>query len=285
MVESIYRWRNTRETLGYGMIWTLLCLQPYLVLAIPFVAALFFLLVPSFLQLHPPPPSNIPLPPDLDAWSTNTGRAKNFGGSAEGRDFLLNMRDIQNSMSDYSTTYDDISRTITDYANFANEKKSSVTLFVCVVGALGSIVAAAYIPVRLIALFTGWLALFSGHPSFKDTAERVKAASRHSQEKIVQTVSRRVDQEYIVPATKPEIRVVVVYEYRHEGGDTFYSGFSTIGNAGSEDEYVTSNIENVQAPQGYAFLTSSQWTIVEDDVQLSGKLKRTTLKRKVVRKL
>lgn len=267
------------------MIWSLLCLQPYLILAIPFVSALFSLLVPSFLQLHPPPPSNIPLPPDLDAWSTNTGHAKHFGGTAEGRDFLLNMRDIQNSMDDYTKTYDQMSKTITDYANFADERKSSVTLFVCVFGTIISILSAAYIPVRLIALIIGWVGLFSGHPSFKDTLYQVRAASRRSQERIVQEISRKVDDEYISPESHPEVRLVVVYEYRNHNGEPFYSGFATIGNAGSEDDYVTNNIEAVQAPQGYGYIQGSKWTVEEGEEHVSGSLRRITLKRKVIRQL
>lgn len=160
--------------------------------------------------MHPPPPSNIPLPPDLDAWSTNTGQAREFGGTAEGRDFLLNMRDIQNSMQDYINTYDQVSKTITDYANFADEKKSSVTLFVCVSGAICSILVGTYIPVRFIALVVGWIVLASGHAEFGVTVARIRAASRRSQEKIVRQISRKVDEEYISPESVPEERHVVV---------------------------------------------------------------------------
>lgn len=267
------------------MIWTLLCVQPYLFFAMPFTVALFCLLVPSFLQLHPPPPSNIPLPPDLDAWSTNTGHAKNFGGTAEGRDFLLNMRDIQNAMDDYTKAYDDFSSTITQYANFADEKKSSVTLFVSVSGICAALLLAAYVPVRGIALMTGWMALFSGHPSFNGTVKRLRAMSKKSQEKLVAEIARKVDDEYISPEQAPEIRIVVLYEYRNGKGEPFYSGFSTIGNAGVEDEYVTSNIETVQPPQGYAFVHDSRWTIAEGEDQVTGSLHRTTLRKSVVRQL
>lgn len=268
------------------MIWSLICLQPQLVFVLPFVIALFGLLVPSFLQLHPPPPSNIPLPPDLDAWSTNTGQAKEFGGTAEGRDFLLNMRDIQNSMQDYIEAYDRLSKTITDYANFADEKKSSVTLFVCVMGTISSIIVAAYIPVRFIALVVGWIALASGHPHFNIIVARLRNASRRSQEKLIREIGRKVDNEYISPESAPELRHVIVYEYRSEAGEPIYSGFSTIGNAGREDDYVTNNIDSVLAPQGYAFVVDSKWTIEEvQERQSSANLKRTALKRTVVRQL
>lgn len=268
------------------MIWSLICLQPHLIFVVPFVIALFGLLVPSFLQLHPPPPSNIPLPPDPDAWSTNTGQAKEFGGTAEGRDFLLNMRDIQNSMDDYIQAYDQASKTITDYANFADEKKSSVTLFVCVSGTICSLIIAAYIPVRFVALVAGWLALLSGHPSFSKIVRRLRAVSRRRQEKLVREIGKRVDDEYISPDSAPEVRYVVVYEYRNETGDPFYSGFSTIGSAGREDDYVTNNIETILAPQGYAFVRNSKWTIeIGLECQVSTNLKRTTLKRSVVRQL
>ncbi len=48
-VTSIYLWEYPNETLGYGMIWSLLCLQPHLLILSPFLIAIFCLLVPSFL--------------------------------------------------------------------------------------------------------------------------------------------------------------------------------------------------------------------------------------------
>ncbi|CCG82995.1 Putative uncharacterized protein [Taphrina deformans PYCC 5710] len=160
------------------------------------------------------------------------------------------MRDIQNAMDDYTKAYDDLSNTVTQYANFADEKKSSVTLFVCVSGAIVSMTIAAYVPIRLLALLAGWIIIFSGHPSFKDIVRDLRAMSRKSQERLIAEITKKVDDEYISPVVGPELRVVVVYEYRTADGDPFYSGFSTIGNAGIEDEYVTSDIEAVQAPIG-----------------------------------
>lgn len=272
--------------MSFGMIWGLLCLQPHLVLALPFVVALLGLLVPSFLHLHPPPPSNIPLPPEVDAWSTKTGKAKKFGGTAEGRDFLLNMRDIQNSMDDYTKLYDRVSKTVTDYANFADEKKSSVVLTICVFGCVISALGATYFPIRYLVLALGWLVLFSGHPASATIDFEVPPALRIWLNELTQEIRQVTDATYIDPGTMPDFRTVVVYEYRNGNGQPFYSGFGSIGNAGSEDEYITNNIEAVLAPPGFAFVESSKWTVVvEIGPDNSRNLSRTTLKRKVIRQL
>lgn len=267
------------------MIWTLLCLQPYLILAVPFIVVLFCLLVPSFLQLHPPPPSNIPLPPDLDAWSTSTGRAKKFGGTAEGRDFLLNMRDIQNSMDDFTKAYDKVSSTVNSYVNFVDEKRSSVVLCICVVGGLITVTAAAYIPVRFLALLLGWLLLMTGNTTFSKLLLELRRFTHNSSEAVMHSVGKQVDDEYIDPQMTPEMKMVVVYEYRNESGEPFYSGFSTIGNAGNEDEYITNNIETVLPPPGYAFVERNKWTVVGDSQIRGPKLIRTTLRRNVIRSI
>ncbi|ORY73681.1 integral peroxisomal membrane peroxin-domain-containing protein [Protomyces lactucae-debilis] len=265
-VAAIYTWQKPRETVSYGMIWTLLCLQPYLALALPFAAAVFGLLIPSFLQLHPPPPSNIPLPPDLDSWATSTGNAKHFGEKAEGRDFLINMRDIQNAMEDYVQAYDQIALVLTDYANFANEKKSSVTLVACCIGMLTALVLAAYVPVKFLALLSGWIVLLSGHKRFLPLLKHIQRMSASASEKVREQIAEKVEREYLDPERLPEKREVVVYEYCYKGNDApgdkrvIYSGFSTIGNAGREDAFTTHNLDDVQPPPGFAFVQGSQWS-------------------------
>ena len=272
--QRVYFWHNARETIGYGLIWTLICLQPVLLLVLPYVFAMAFLLVPSFLQLHPPPPSNIPLPPELDAWGS-TGRAKKFGGTAEGRDFLRNMRDIQNMMGDYVNGYDEMSRIINDYANFADEKKSSVTLVVCTALGLLTLLAGNYIQIRIGVLIGGWVALASGHPHFLPLAKKLQRAGRQTREKVVKEVAHRVDRQYIDPNKIPERKMVVVYEYRprvkrrKSQASAFYSGFATIGHAGVEDDYVTPNLDAVLPPTGYDFVPGTRWTVVDEDEDIS----------------
>ncbi|BFZ54484.1 hypothetical protein PYCC9005_001521 [Savitreella phatthalungensis] len=283
-LTRIYSWQNTRETVGYGMIWTLVCLQPVLLLVLPYVFAVAYFLVPSFLQLHPPPPSNIPLPPELDdTWSRAgaLGKAKKFGGTAEGRDFLLNMRDIQNMMADYVSGYDEAAKALNDYANFADEKKSSVTLVVCVSMCLLNLLAANYVQIRLLVLAAGWVAIFSGHPHFKPLVRQLQRAGRQTREKVKKQVAHHVDRQYIDPDTQPlnaiDRKRVLVYEYRpvkprrswRRGGrrlssSVFYSGFATVGHAGVEDDYVTPNLEAVLPPEGYTYVAGSHWTVVDE---------------------
>ena len=270
--QRVYFWQNARETIGYGLIWTLICLQPVLLLVLPYVFAMAFLLVPSFLQLHPPPPSNIPLPPELDGWGSTGRKAKKFGGTAEGRDFLRNMRDIQNMMGDYVNAYDEASTIINDYANFADEKKSSVTLVICTALGLLTLLAANYIQIRIGVLVGGWIALASGHPHFLPLAKKLQRAGRQTREKVVKEVSHRVDRQYIDPNKVPEKKMVVVYEYRprrirrkRDVSAVFYSGFATIGHAGVEDDYVTPNLDAVLPPTGYDYVPGSRWTVVDDD--------------------
>lgn len=265
------------------MIWTLICLQPHLALAIPFVIVFFCLLVPAFLHLHPAPKNDIPLPPDLDAWSTSTGKTKDFGGTASGRDFLLNMRDIQNSMDDFTKAYDKIATTVNSYVSFVDEKKSSVVLWFCVLAGTLTVAAASFIPMRFLVLLAGWILLLSGHTSFKLLIHNIRNFSRRSTKVVTDHINKQIDDEYIDPQALPETRPVLVYEYRNAQGEPFYSGFSTIGNAGNEDEYITNNIEIVLPPPGYAFVDKNKWTVVERTLASQNGLTRTTLRRNVIR--
>lgn len=284
-VSQIYTWNNPRETVGYGMIYTFVVLHPTLLLALPFVAVLFCLLVPSFLQLHPPPPSNIPLPPDLDSWSTSSGNAKKFGGTAEGKDFLDNMRDIQNVMKDYTEAYDQASRIITDYTNFAKEKESSAVLATCLLSSC-LMMLFPVVPLRLLTLLMGWIVICSGHPQFKHIVQQLQAVGQARRERLIREIANTVDSEYIDPELSPEVRRVVVYEYTAVDGKLFYSGFDSIGLAGKEDEYTTADLETVLAPEGFIFVTGSRWTreLGESAPNFSG-LRRITLGRDVVRSI
>ncbi len=102
----------------------------------------------------------------------------------------------------------------------------------------------------------------------KDVARRVQAISRH---------------DYIDPRNIPESRKVLVYEYRTSDDVIFYSGYSTIGNAGMEDDYVTMNLDIVLPPPGYVFQVASVWTNDDAEAALVNDLKRTVLSRLVFR--
>ncbi|KAM7195432.1 Integral peroxisomal membrane peroxin domain containing protein [Naviculisporaceae sp. PSN 640] len=175
----VLSWRKPSHTLSLLSVYTFVCLEPYLLTILPLAAFLLFVLVPSFIARHPPPPVSALY--DNDGGHSHPDRVRNLGYSARGpplapartvkpvkelsRDFFRNMGDLQNVMEDFSVAHDKVIELVVPVTNFSDEALSSgvfVLLFgVCVFMSL----AAHLVPWRAVALVAGWAGIWSGHPA------------------------------------------------------------------------------------------------------------------------
>ncbi|KAH6844999.1 integral peroxisomal membrane peroxin-domain-containing protein [Chaetomium sp. MPI-CAGE-AT-0009] len=167
-VFRLLSWRRPTHTLSFLAVYTFVCLDPYLLFALPLAISLFGILVPSFIARHPAPT------PDAD-------RVRNMSYSPRGpplapartvkptkelsHDFFRNMGDLQNVMEDFSVAHDKIVALVVPKTNFSDEALSSAVFVLLSAGCLLMLIAAHLLPLRALALVGGWAAIWSGHPT------------------------------------------------------------------------------------------------------------------------
>ena len=167
----LFTWRVPTHTLSFLSVYTFVCLDPYLLVMLPLATVLLFIMVPAFLTRHPPPP--------LAASTSSTTSYYSYSGpplapprtikpaSETSKDFFRNMRDLQNTMSDFATMHDTTISLVAPPTNFSDEMLSSALfLYLTVITAVLSI-AAPIVPWRFILLLAGYAAIVSGHPTIQ----------------------------------------------------------------------------------------------------------------------
>ncbi|KAK4144319.1 peroxisomal membrane protein PEX29 [Dichotomopilus funicola] len=175
----LFAWRRPTHTLSFLAVYTFVCLDPYLLFALPLALSLFGILVPSFLARHPAPAS------DAD-------RVRNMSYSPRGpplapartvkptkelsRDFFRNMGDLQNVMEDFSVAHDKVLALVVPKTNFSDEALSSGVFVLLFAGSLVMLIAGHLLPLRLIALVGGWAGIWSGNPT---VARWLRQAQQH----------------------------------------------------------------------------------------------------------
>lgn len=240
----LFTWRTPTHTLSFLTTYTFICLDPHLLIVVPMAIALFYIMIPAFTSRHPPPPS-IPIgnASTRDYHQAYTGPALAPAtvikpASETSKDFFRNMRDLQNSMADFSNAHDALVSTITPATNFSDETYSSQLFFYLTILTTLSFITAHLLPWRLIFLLGGWIFVISSHPTSQDylmklqkqTEEQTSLAlndPKHKHEKYVpntgiplpatphaiQSAFTKFSQ--ITLSSRPEAREVEIFELQH----------------------------------------------------------------------
>ena len=172
-VIRLFTWRKPTQTLSFLATYTFVCLDPYLLSVLPLAVTLLFVMVPAFVSRHPPPPPQSHTSSTTPYYSTYTGPAlapaRTIKPAAEtSKDFFRNMRDLQNSMADFSAAHDALVSFIAPATNFSDEILSSTIFLYLTFLALALFVTAGLLPWRLILLIIGWAMIISSHPTIQN---------------------------------------------------------------------------------------------------------------------
>lgn len=209
--------------MSFLAIYTLVCLQPTLAPVVPLALVLFFVMIPSFLTRHPPPPG--PKLSSTDAAAAEQYASYGYSGPAVAppqrvkpapemsKDFFRNMRDLQNCMEDFSRAHDGAVTLIMPYTDFSNEALSS-TVFLAIVALCSiSFIACHLIPWRAVALVTGWAMTCAGHPEAQEVLLGARSLKqiRQFQDKASLWLKDWVAKD-ITMDEPPEIREVEIFE-------------------------------------------------------------------------
>ncbi|PNS16379.1 hypothetical protein CAC42_113 [Sphaceloma murrayae] len=227
----LFTWKNPVHTLSFLAAYTLVCLEPALIPAVPLGLVFFFVMIPSFLVRHPPPPypteGTLQSSPDLgsitemeSAWSSYAYTAQPVAPARKVRpapemskDFFRNMRDLQNSMEDFSRVHDTAITVITPYTDFSDEQLSSSVFLIIFVLMNMALIGSHLIPWRLITVISGWAGTCAGHPRAQDLLHQARRSHTLKEwRSLSQTWIRQRIEADIALDEPPEVREVEVFE-------------------------------------------------------------------------
>ncbi|KAL9132173.1 MAG: hypothetical protein Q9217_000107 [Psora testacea] len=212
-VERLLTWRKPSHTLSLLAVCTFVCLDPYLLAIIPVGCPLFFVLVPAYLARHPPPPQPNNAPYTINGPPVAPPSTIKPAGEMS-KDFFRNMRDLQNSMDDFSTLHDTFLKIMTPPTNFSNEPLSSTIFIFLFLLACVLFITSHLLPWRLMALIVCWTGIAIGHPKVQQLlANHEKHISPH-REHAQSWLDTWISHDIILDAP-PERREVEVFELQH----------------------------------------------------------------------
>lgn len=241
-VIRLFTWRTPTHTLSFLAAYTFVCLDPYLLVVIPVAVALLFVMIPAFTSRHPPPPqqstsSTTPYSYQQAYTGPALAPARTIKPASEtSKDFFRNMRDLQNSMADFSNLHDALVQSIAPATNFSNETFSSQVFLYLTILTTTSLITAHLLPWRLIALVLGWTVTVSSHPTAQSYLLRLqKQAEAQTQQALNDPALRHARYIRGIPlpatpaaihstltafseitlSTTPETREVEIFELQH----------------------------------------------------------------------
>lgn len=212
-VIRLLSWRHPSQTLSLLGVYTFVCLDPYLLCALPPVAVLLGVLIPSFIARHPAAPSPA-APSSYSPRGPPLAPARTVKPVKElSRDFFRNMGDLQNSMEDFSVLHDRIVSLVVPRTNFSDEAVSSAAFVLLCAAAAAMSIAAHLLPWRQLLLAAGWAVIWSSHPSAARLLRRaappgyVGAQGARARSLLASWVGRD-----IILDSAPEAREVEIFE-------------------------------------------------------------------------
>ncbi|OCL07478.1 Pex24p-domain-containing protein [Glonium stellatum] len=269
----LFSWKVPTQTLSFLTIYTFLCLEPTLLVVLPLALCLFFIMVPAFLTRHPPPPSNHPT--DLYPLAGPAlAPAPNIKPAPElSKDFFRNMRDLQNSMEDFSRLHDSLVTFLAPPTNFSNEALSSVLFLLLSATACVLFITSHLLPWRAIFLISGWSATCAGHPAVQSLMHATHTDTLiQDQEATARSWLLRLSNSDITLSSAPETREVEIFELQYRAMHTEdaeyepflfspspYAPLSPARIAGNRPR-GTRFFEDVQAPKGWRW-GDKKWTL------------------------
>jgi hypothetical protein len=267
-IEDILAWRNYIETISVMIVFSLVSIDPNLLVPLPIFILLFALLIPSYQARHPPPPLTLSdLPTEV---SQPILPAPQLAKPAPelSRDFFMNMRDIQNSMDDFSNLYDLVRDWVIHLTTFKNEPLSSTILAFSTIAAIALILFLQYLPVRWFVLILGNATILSCHPAISKYITTTYLTPEEL-ERLKQKIDTFVQEDYIPPPPINRIIYTVeIFESRRllppvppnhlpDWSDSYFSPFPPqLINA-------TTKLASVSPPPGFKF-AEEDWKVDEE---------------------
>ncbi|KAI9768297.1 MAG: hypothetical protein M1835_006891 [Candelina submexicana] len=268
-VERLLTWRVPAHTLSFLAVYTFVCIDPYILAILPVAVLLLFVMVPSFLARHPPPPTSLPTdtysirgPPLAPPPSIKPANEMS-------KDFFRNMRDLQNCMEDFSRVHDKMISIVAPPTNFSNEPLSSSIFLILFIFACSMFLVSNLLPWRAISLFAGWAATSLGHPTIQRAFLSAHQTHLRPRERQARGLLDSWVARDIVLDSAPEIREVEIFELQRRSSNNEWEAwiFSpspydplSSGRISGDRPKGTRFFEDVQPPTGWEW-SDKKWTL------------------------
>ncbi|OJD12345.1 hypothetical protein AJ78_07037 [Emergomyces pasteurianus Ep9510] len=188
-VINVLSWQTPTHTLSFLFVYSFICLDPYLLIILPFAVFLLFIMVPGFLARHPPPPASASTSSTTAYYSYEgpaLAPAQTIKPASEtSKDFFRNMRDLQNSMADFANLHDATVSLVSPATNFSNETLSSTLFLMLTILSAILFLTAHLIPWRALCLIGGNAAIIGNNPSvaalMQHISQQIKDATAEGQ--------------------------------------------------------------------------------------------------------
>ncbi|SCV02234.1 LANO_0F16182g1_1 [Lachancea nothofagi CBS 11611] len=332
-VIRLIAWRNPSGTITLLILVTMICFNPMFLAIIPMLYILYGIMVPGYTHRHPPnrtaylsrrtygkslvisltsggkkaswhPSDDIQeYDYNLDLDPHDIQRAHHIKQSME---FVVNLRDLQNSMSTMVSLSKGMEKFVFGTAGFKDEHRSTA-LFLAGLGALLlSWLVSPFVNWSLVSAVGAWSTMIAIHPEVRSRLARIIKQEQVERGREALKRSERYD---IVLDEAPEVRSIEVFEIYKQGlvpKDWTFLKFST-SVFDPQDSFRKAQIPppgvetlaQVQPPVTWAFDNNSDWEIdvranewardrglqlrLEDEFLVDDSFKRRRLTRTVLR--
>lgn len=235
-VIRLVAWRNPSGTITMLIMVTMICFNPIYLAVIPLLYVLYGLMVPGYMHRHPPRRTNFlsrkqygrslivsltsggkrthnylnedirEYDYNLEADPQDVKKAHNIKQSME---FVVNLRDLQNSMSAMVSLSNSIERFVYGTAGFKDEHRSTV-LFLAGLGALLlSGIISPFINWSALLAALAWLSMVAIHPKVRPKLAQVVKKEQLDRGKEALKRTERYD---VILDEQPEVRVIEIFE-------------------------------------------------------------------------
>jgi Integral peroxisomal membrane peroxin len=124
------------------------------------------------------------------------------------------MRDLQNSMEDFSRLHDSVIANLAPLTNFSDEQFSSALFIIVFASCICLFVIAHILPWRALALLFGWIAILAGHPRIAALIDAQTNQGNKQQEDPITTL-RHFAETDISLSPERERREVEIFELQY----------------------------------------------------------------------
>ncbi|KAH6690549.1 integral peroxisomal membrane peroxin-domain-containing protein [Plectosphaerella plurivora] len=215
-VARLLSWQQPTHTISFLAVYTFVCLDPYLLAALPPAVMLLTVFIPAFMARHPAPPRGTmsseqsvgysPRGPPL-APAATVKPVKELS-----KDFFRNMRDLQNGMEDFSVLHDKVINLVVPATNFSDEAFSSTLFLALTLAALLLSTFSSEFPWRLVFLINGWFALLLSHPTIAKTIIQAHRTHIRPHGRRAASKFRAFAKSDVILDSAPETREVEIFE-------------------------------------------------------------------------
>lgn len=264
----LFSWKDPTKTMSFLATLSFCCLDPSLLAVLPLAVCVLFIMIPAFITRHPPPPNSLPAGA-YEVRGPASALPPNIRPAPEmSKDFFRNMRDLQNSMGDFSVVHDQVVNAVTPLVNFSDERLSSTVFLSLFSAACSLFLASKLLPWRLVFLALTWIMICSSHPAVVRFVQNLDKGPIKRKVKSAQSHLSKWMMEDIVLDSAPEKREVEVFELQHRDGSSWELWFYAVSpytprsplRVSGDRPRGSAFFEDVQPPKGWEW-SSKKWTL------------------------